>query len=78
MSASRVRIWKRGDGMTYSQVALGAGICPAASEGGTNDGRDGMVAFGTGQVTVGGFGDSLGDGANSAVVVFYRHGESGR
>ena len=64
--------------MTYSQIALGASILPAAGERGTNNGRDGMVALGTGQVTVGGFGDSLGDGANCAVVFFYRHGERGR
>lgn len=61
--------------MTYSQIALSAGILPAAGDGSTNDGRDRMVALGTGQVTVGSFGNSLGDGTNSAVVFFYRHGE---
>jgi hypothetical protein len=51
---------------TYSKIALGARILPPAGEGGANDGRDGVLASGSGQVPLGRLGDGGSGGADEA------------
>jgi len=56
------------DSSTYSQVSLGAGILSAAGEGGADNGRDGVLARGTGELSAGGLRDGGGDLADDALM----------
>lgn len=46
-------------GVTYGEITLGARILPTAGEGSADNGRDGVLAGGAGQLSM----SSLGDGA---------------
>lgn len=55
--------------MTYREVSLGAGILPATGDGSADDGGDGVLAAGAGQVAVGSVGDGGGCRADEAALV---------